>query len=219
MSGSKEGFNRLSGTYDLMLRITSGNAILRSQTTLLYTLPKLHRALIIGGGTGSFLIELLKQKEVDHITYLDFSEGMIAQAQKKLKKEFPESLSRIDFVCGTIDDLSIEKKYDAVFTNYFLDLFKEEELDHILTKTYSLLTTGGHWYLTDFAYPNQQLSGVQRVAYKGAHQLLYLFFKTICGISGRAIPDYKTKMAALKMKGITEQYFLKKLLWCGVYVK
>src|SRR6478752_4223935 len=103
---TRKGFDRLAPFYDLMLKVSSGNSILKSQTILLESLPPLNKVLILGGGTGSFLIELLEQKNISAIVYVDRSEKMILETKKKIENKSPQSYSKIQFVHGTIDDLA-----------------------------------------------------------------------------------------------------------------
>jgi len=214
---TRKGFDRLAPFYDLMLKVSSGNSILRSQTILLESLPPLNKVLILGGGTGSFLIELLEQKNISAIVYVDRSEKMISETKKKIKNKSPQSYSKIQFVHGTIDDLALEAFFDAVFTNYFLDLFHTEELKRILKKTHAHLHPQGYWYVTDFSHLKENHSGIRKLIYKSVHWLLYSFFRILCGISADTIPDIKAELENLRMKKLEERYTLSRLLWCGIY--
>lgn len=209
-----KGFDLLSGFYDLMLWSTSGNAILKSQTALLSCLPEIKTVLILGGGTGSFLVELLNRKNIESVTYADISAGMIKKTQNKIQKRIPEQLSKVKFICGEIDSIHHEENFDLVITNYFLDQFETEELGLLLDKIAGHLIHSGYWYVADFSF-SQKPSFIKKII----HQILYLFFRTICNITAKNVPDLKTEMKEIKLKLKAERYFLKGLLWCGVYSK
>lgn len=214
MASPSKGFTRLAPIYDLLLRLTSGNAIPGSQTALLKFLPKSKHALIIGGGTGTFLLEVLKMNLAEQITYLDISEGMIIESRKKVHAQFPEISPHIHFICGTIDQLSPEQHFDLIFTHYFLDLFEEKELETLLIQLYIRLHSQGLWHISDFA-PASSSS----MLYESIHSLLYAFFRSLCGISGQRIPDLKTKLQQQCMTLVEEKYFLNGFLWSGIWKK
>lgn len=210
MSNPRKGFDRLSRFYDLLLRMSSGAAIPRSQTALLPQMPNGKKALIVGGGTGTFLVELIKSGKTEDITYIDISEGMIRQSRKKV-----DTLNAsVKYICGTLEDLKPEERFDMIFTPYFLDLFEEKERVSIMKSIQAHLNPGGYWYVSDFAYPDQNLPGK---FYRLAHRILYLFFRTVCGISGQQLPDLKSELMAMNMKLVEEKYFLKRLLWAGLW--
>lgn len=67
--------------------------------------------LEIGCGTG-YLTQLLCEKfPKAAITAVDLSSGMIELAKEKVRED------RISFICGDIEELSIERHYDLIISN------------------------------------------------------------------------------------------------------
>ena len=65
-----------------------GNAIWRSQKYFIPTLSGFKNVLILGGGTGKILVELMKHKTGQHYFYVDLSDKMILKTKKRIQKQF-----------------------------------------------------------------------------------------------------------------------------------
>jgi tRNA (cmo5U34)-methyltransferase len=159
-------------------------------------------------------VELMKSGKAEKITYVDISEGMIQESRKKVKAKAPQTMAQVNFICGTLQDINPTEKFDLIFTPYFLDLFEEKERGSIMMRIQAHLNPEGYWYVSDFAYPDRNLLGK---AYRLVHRLLYFFFRTVCGISGQQLPNLKSELKAMNMRLVEEKYFLKRMLWAGLW--
>ena len=200
-------FSKLSSIYDALGSVAFCGALRRSQNYFLGELPRVENVLILGGGTGTFLVDLLKTGKVSSVDYVDVSPGMISRAKKKVRKAGFEEC--VNFVCGTEDDLP-DKKYDLICTNYFLDCFNDVELSSVLIKIKERLIGEGLLLCTDF-YLNEKSSFQE----KGLVKFLYLFFRTTCGLKVQQLPDFDDKLKIMKTEN--EKFFFFGLLRAALY--
>lgn len=202
-------FSILSSIYDFLGSIVFFGALHRSQVYFIDQLKKPDRALIIGGGTGRFLVDLLKSEKVKNITYVDISQGMIARAKKKVSALGKEN--QVEFICGGVDAVP-DRQYDLICTHYFLDCFEEEKLCLILSKLRGLLSKEGEWYFTDF-YLDESSSFI-KTKFVG---FLYFFFRILCGLKVKILPDFKKVFTDLELNCESEKYFFRGLLRTAIY--
>jgi ubiquinone/menaquinone biosynthesis C-methylase UbiE len=75
-------FDRIAPVYDRLADIVFGTAILDAQRTHLHALNDAREILILGGGTGRLLRDLLGQNAKSRVTYVEASQRMIELALK-----------------------------------------------------------------------------------------------------------------------------------------
>lgn len=202
-------FSRLAGIYDLLGLLTFCGALHRSQVYFLSSLHQCQRALIMGGGTGKFLIDLLKSGKVDKVTYVDISPGMIVKARRKVQSR--GLLSRVEFICGGIADIPAVK-FDLVCTHYFLDCFSEADLTKVFAKLKTCLAVQGLWHFSDF-YLDKYSSWYERKLLR----FLYGFFRVTCGLGVDSLADFSKFFDSYKLRIVQEKSFGGGLLRTAVY--
>lgn len=176
-----------------MVAITSFNEVTKSRIYCLKDLPKIQKALIIGGGTGNDLIALLKEGKVQEIVCMDKSEKMIATTQKKLdnfsqSKKHVHTSTSIKLLREAFEDHS-GKNYDLIICNYFLDLFTPTEVDFYIKKIKSILKKDGIFICTDFHLYN--FSGIKKIVFNILEFSLLRFFTLTSNLSVKKITDYQ----------------------------
>lgn len=211
----KKGFDFLSPFYDFLLYITSGNYIPRSQLLLADSFPDADKVLILGGGTGTFLADLLSLYKVKKVVYVDISPGMIRQSKKRLASN-QQFYEKVDFRTGSLDVIGKEEKFDFVITNYFLDVFPETELPTLISKLIQHLNEEGSWLVTDFHHGNKNYKNRM---FRVITSLLYLFFRVVCGIKCKKLPDIAKIMKNRKLHLEKEAFMVKGLLRTAIYRK
>jgi ubiquinone/menaquinone biosynthesis C-methylase UbiE len=195
MADVGRGFDRLAGIYDGLARLVYGKSIRRVQTEFLSEWPKNARVLIVGGGTGWFLEEVLKKAEPAAVTCLDISGKMLEKSQSRIAARQPQVASRVAYVQGTIRLLlpppenPVAKRYDVVVTHFYLDMFNGAELQQEIAALKKLLKPGGLWSLADFAYAGK---GLMRPVSRIMVGSMYLFFRIAAGINSKKLEDYPT---------------------------
>jgi ubiquinone/menaquinone biosynthesis C-methylase UbiE len=170
-------YDSIARFYDQLAKLAFGDQIIDSQVHFLRSVPDDSSVLILGGGTGWIVKELLKIKPGCRITFVDASAKMISLAKAK-----NDSLwANIAFVHGTEDDIP-EGHYDVVITNFFLDLFSPKELDIVLQKIKARLMFKVIWLVTDFQKPK---TFWQKIVLA----FMYRFFGLVTRLKNHRLPD------------------------------
>lgn len=181
------GFDRLAGLYDGMVRLVYGKSLKKAQLEALNYIPKGRTVLIIGGGTGWFLKELLLHCQPRKVLYVDLSEKMLIKSREAIAK-LPETLKdRVFFVQGGVEKLSDLPQHEVLVTHFFLDLW-QERLERVGDALEGILAAEGIWSQVDFFIPK---SGWKRWRAKVLIWLMYRFFRICCKIEARKLPDFE----------------------------
>ncbi len=193
-------FNKIAWFYDFLKKIVYGNSTIKAEQ---FFLPKIKRGdsvLIIGGGTGEILESIAEEITID---FVDASPNMISRAQKRKTK------ASVSFICGTKQDIPKEK-YDVVITNFFLDLFEDDELSQIVEDLKQHCSR--HWIVTDF-----QNAKSSKTIGKVLEWCMYRFFKLTTSIGAKRVADFDTLLKTKGMNVIASKSnyrgFVKTSLW------
>lgn len=212
----KRGFDLLSPFYDPLSFIFFGRSLWRSQA---YFLPRLERSknvLIIGGGTGRILEELLRLDTASKYYYLDLSKKMIKRAEERIKKRFPDKTACLTFHEGDISKLPADNSFDVVITPYVLDCVAEDELLAEMREIDARLERGGKWLFTDFQYSERPLT---ETISKALVKILYLFFRICCSVTNKSLPAFEEAFTLLGYQKADEKYFLGGMTVTRIYLK
>ncbi|MCR5886909.1 class I SAM-dependent methyltransferase [Hymenobacter sp. J193] len=194
------GFDRVAAFYDPLARLVFGRSLQRAQLRALAHLPSgAPHVLIIGGGTGWVLPELLRRCPGARVLYLEASGQMLQRAQATLHQHCPAHLSQVQFRVGTEAALQPQEQFDAVLTFFFLDLFDLPRLRPLLARLHQARRAGSPWLLADFAPPRTWWQ-------RGMLRLMYWFFGLTTGISGRQLPPIRAELARLGLHAGPPQY-------------
>jgi tRNA (cmo5U34)-methyltransferase len=188
--GSLNRYNPIAPFYDQLARLIFGTNIFQVQIHFFNCVPDNSQVLILGGGTGWIVEELLKLKPGCHVTFVDASSKMISIAKRKNSR----CLQNVTFIHGTQDDLP-EKMFDVVITNFFLDLFPTSSLNAALQKISNQLTERAIWLVSDFQSPKSLWQ-------KFMLALMYRFFSITTNLRNDRLPDW---VESMKMIGFYEE--------------
>ena len=125
---ARMNFDRLAPHYHWLEIIFAGGLMQRCRTTYLTRTKFCRRALLVGEGTGRFLVELLRWHPQIRITCIEPCEGMIKQMRQRIIREGLDD-SQINF--QQVDVLKWtppKEKFDLIVTNFFLDCFRAGQL-------------------------------------------------------------------------------------------
>lgn len=191
MPSQLDRFNWLAKYYDQLATIVFGKTLHKGQVTYLCEIPKGATILILGGGTGKVMQELLRINSVYQIWYVEASSTMIELAKRNITNESPQ---QIYFIHGTEDSIPVGIKFNAVITHFFLDLFSEPSLKVLVEKIYPSLAPDGVWLACDFISNGKWWQ-------KSTLRVMYLFFKLTCGIESRKLPpwEYQLRLGGLSL--------------------
>lgn len=179
------GFNRVAPVYDALQRMVFGNALIGSQRAFLDAIPDNSNVLILGGGSGETMKDLLNLRGGCHIWYVEASDVMISLAREQVQTH--EGL--VHFIHGTEASIPRDVVFDAAITGFFLDIFPDERVVTIGRAMSRHLRREGIWLITDFVDTG-----------KWWHRILlwtmYRFFRMTSGIESRSLPHWQTQVAA-----------------------
>jgi ubiquinone/menaquinone biosynthesis C-methylase UbiE len=171
-------FDNSAWFYDQLARLVYGRAMVNAQVYLLRHIPENSKVLIVGGGTGWILEEIIRiyPSGLD-ITYVEVSPNMMALSENR-----NIAGNTVVFINDAIEHVKLHNDFDIVLTPFLLDNFTEKNLDKIFDSIHSKLNENGLWLNTSF-----QLTGKwwQSVLLK----TMFVFFKVICGIEASKLPD------------------------------
>ena len=192
------GFDRVAWYYDALAALVFGPALRNTQRAALAGLPTgVPHMLMLGGGTGWALMEVLRRCPAATVLYLEASPRMLARARARLK---PSQLAQVEFRHGTQQALATGEVFDAVLTFFVLDCIAAPELPAALARLHAALRLGGRWLLADF-----------RPARRGWRRLLlatmFWFFRLTTRLRARELPDFAAALAALGLRGENKGQF------------
>lgn len=206
----RNDFDLVAPVYDNLAALVFGGAIRRAQLELLPELGDARSALILGGGTGWFLLELLGRSAVERVLYIEKSKAMLDRSRELISARAPHWLSRVDFRLGTEDSLTeADGPVDLVVTNFYLDLFNNLNCAGIIERLEGLLSPAGRWLFVDFHTPEL---GWERLAAKALFKLMYAFFVVTSRIEARKPPHYEPTFHRLGLRIASEQTFYRTMI-------
>ena len=138
----KKRFNNHAKTYDAYAGVqkSMANQLIDQLPTNFFN-QKI-AILEVGCGTGYLTQLLCKKFPKAAITAVDLSSGMIELAKKKIRED------RVSFICGDIEELSIEKHYDLIISNATFQWFNS--LHTTIKKLYKQLKPTGSLLFSTF---------------------------------------------------------------------
>ena len=144
-------FDLLAPHYRWMEKILAGEKLQRCRTAFLTDLADAQHILICGEGSGRFLEAFLKINRRGSVVCLDASRGMLDLSAKNISNA---DRSRVEFVQADILQWQPPNpNYDLIVTNFFLDCFREEQIDAIVGRLSKSASPQALWLLADFHQP------------------------------------------------------------------
>lgn len=117
---------------------------------------------------------------------VDASERMLAQARRELKVHNPGA-NHVEFIVADVFSWPPPSKaFDLIATNFFLDCFREEQVERIIRRLAAAAAPGASWLLADFQIPS---GGLKRIRSRLILWAMYAFFRTMTRLpANRLIP-------------------------------
>lgn len=200
-------FNGIAPVYDILSFLVFGRSIKKSQLCFLDQIPPTSKLLIVGGGSGAFLLPLLERRPNVSITYVELSEAMIRRCKERI-----ESISNphVEFVHADVHHyLSTfkneeETKFDVVITHFFLDVMNSAGLQSFTNNILNFITKDCMWLCSDFVL-NRDANYLKRAFVKS----MYLFFRVFSNLEGNRLLPFKVffKKAGFKQVDRISFYF------------
>lgn len=167
-------FDTLAPHYRWMESLLAGKKLHRCRTAFLDDLPTARNILLLGEGHGRSLVEYRRRFPHAHITCVDASARMLAQARRNLTRH-RMTADRIEFIhADVLDWPHPPASSDLIVTNFFLDCFRAEQVAQIVTRLATAATPEANWLLADFQVPG---AGWKRLRSRLIIGCLYMFFR------------------------------------------
>ena len=188
------GFDGVAWCYDALAGLVFGPALRRAQRAALAGLPAgAPHVLILGGGTGWVLTEVLQRCPRATVLYLEASPKMLARAQARLLRTRPAAAAQVEFRHGTQDALLATETFGAIVTFFVLDCIAEPDMDAALRRLHQARRPGAPWLLADF-----------RPAQRGwrwlLQRLMYAFFRLTTGLRAGELPHLRPRLGRLGLR-------------------
>ena len=200
----KNNFDHIAPVYDTLASIVFGNTLQQAQCAYLDRISPDAKVLIIGGGNGYILRQLLSVKPGVVVDYVEASQQMLKRSGSKI----PPGAS-VNFVHGTEGNIP-GNVYDCIITNFFLDVFSLTELRRVVFLLKGKLASNGQWLCTDFQSTN-------RWNHRALLWLMHRFFGMVSSLEAKELQNID---GSLQESGLTkqEQYFWKNgLVFSALY--
>jgi len=144
-------FSPVANFYDVLAQIVFGNKLQEAQAANLRYISDNSRILIIGGGSGWILQQVIQHTQHSTIVYLEASDSMLRKSEEKIINQ--NKNNKIEYRLGTEENIGGQETFDIIIANFFLDLFSPAYLIIILEKLNCALAPAGKWLITDFVQP------------------------------------------------------------------
>lgn len=206
------GFDRVATFYDPLSRLVYGPALLDAQQHALAAglPPGAPHLLVVGGGTGTVLLEILRLRPQATLVYLEASPLMLTKAQALLHRQHPTAAAQVKFQLGTEKALTGRQVFDGIITFFLLDLFEPLRLEQVVTQLNAVRRPAAPWLLADFAPP-------QTWWQRGLLAIMYRFFRLTTGIRGRELPPISAELARRGLQASKQKRFFGGMVEASVW--
>jgi len=138
-------YDRAAWFYEKSAKLFSTNQIRSSKRSQLKHIKPGDKVLYLGAGAGEDAV--MAARHGAKVTCIDISQGMLDQVQRKLDAE---NLSA-ELICQNAYDHDRAGYYDAVAANYFLNVFREQDMIKMLNFSVKFVRPGGRYLIADVA--------------------------------------------------------------------
>ena len=175
-------FNFVAPIYDLLASLVFGRTLRLAQVALLRHLPQHVSVLLLGGGSGWLLEQVLTQCQPTQVLYLDASERMLALTRHRIRKHPQREVVTLRH--GTEATLSANEQFAIILTPFVLDLFPAEILNRqLVPRIHKALAVNGYWLITDFVPTTVWW-------HRWLTSAMYRFFRLTAGVEARQLPNW-----------------------------
>ena len=209
------GFDNVAPFYDSLSRLVFGSALRQAQLEHLPAIPAGARVLLIGGGTGWLLEELLRLRPGSYVTYLEASPKMLQLARERLFQNSWMTDAAVTFRLGNEDALRRDEIFDVILTPFLLDLFPGQRLRHLTDRLHAALAPGGLWLFSDF-WPVHSPAPLWQLLLLKA---MYTFFGQLSGVQATSLPDFRQHFDRLQLQELEATTFYKGMIQAKLYRK
>ncbi len=204
-------FDLLAPHYRWMEALCAGGQVQRCRTALLAVIPVPQRVLVYGEGNGRFLVELCRRFPEARVTVVEASGVMIDLARERLRREGLTG-AQVEFIHA--DALAWQPPaaaFDLIVTCFFLDCFREDQLQKLMPVIAGAATTEAQWLIADFQIAP---GGLRRVWSRVIVGFLYAFFRCVTRLPAHELVNVEPWVTAAGFTRRGRREFALGLLFC-----
>lgn len=196
------GYTLLAPIYQFLSKLVFGNLLLKAQLHFLKqeelkSTNHFNNILIIGGGNGELLAEVLSEFPSCTICYVESSAKMNSLAKKRIPLA---DKNRVEFFEIDVFHWKNEQHFDAVLLPFFLDLFDLEKQHSLLRRVHHWLAPSGKLIVTDF---NNSEHRFQKLLIG----FMYFVFNALNAAETKKLPDFNSLLNSTDWKVKREVFF------------
>ncbi len=200
----------MSPIYERLTWLFTGGQNLAARFSQIDDMQAGQRVLYVGVGPGEEALEAARRGI--KVTCVDLSPGMVEIVRRRFEKAGLPG----EFVCADIMEYESDEPFDAVVSNFFLNIFSRPMMLRMLARLASLVRPGGDFVLADFAPPrgNIVLRARHRLYYRVANVSHWLV--GLCAL--HPIYTYADYYPQVGLKLQNTRYFRLSILGPGPWV-
>jgi ubiquinone/menaquinone biosynthesis C-methylase UbiE len=199
-------FDSVAPFYDTLCAMVFGRSMQRAQTLHLSAIASGAKVLVLGGGTGWLLDELIARNPTCQLWYIEASDKMLQRTRDRIK----EPANTIIYILGTEESVPENVTFDAVITHFYLDLFPPDTCRKVIRNIRSSVHPDSLWLVSDFTN-TRWWQGLMLFA-------MYKFFDVMgCGIEARSMPDWKSLLEENGFYEVRYQSFYRKFIRSSLF--
>lgn len=146
----KDRYKWMGHVYDLLSSLYSGRRIVHCKEAMLDRIKPDDAVLFAGVGHGREAIKAARLGA--RVTVVDLSETMLEKFRRGIADAtFKHPVRQLH---EDILKVPADEKFDMVFANFFLNVFKRDQMDAVVRHLADLTKPGGYVVVGDFAFPN-----------------------------------------------------------------
>ena len=138
-------YDRAAWFYEKSAKIYSTNQIRSSKRYQLNHIEPGQSVLYLGAGAGEDAV--MAARHGAKVTCIDISQGMLDQVQRALDKDGVSA----ELICINAYDFDRVGHYDVVAANYFLNVFRRDDMAKMMSHTAKFVRDGGKYLIADVA--------------------------------------------------------------------
>jgi ubiquinone/menaquinone biosynthesis C-methylase UbiE len=206
----------IARVYDRLASLVFGQHLRRAQVCFLDRISPHSRVLVLGGGSGWILEEILQASCPAYICYIDTSAEMIRLAEKKWQSlpAGQRKKASIQFVHGSEMAIPQGAEFDTILTFFVLDCYSTAACQPMMKTLSGRLKKDGSWLFADFRVDRHWHKKIWQLP---LISLMYLFFRLSCGLRANRLPDFDRLFASHGMRQTEIRYFLSAFIQSSVY--
>jgi ubiquinone/menaquinone biosynthesis C-methylase UbiE len=197
-------FDRVAWFYDKLARVVFGKAMYRAQTRFLEAIDNDSSVLVLGGGTGWLLTQLIRIRPRVRVVFIDTSKSMIERAKRAVGDG-----GNVTFIDGDEGKIPPESTFDAIITHFYLDLFDEASCANVCELIKNVSRPKSIWLACDFV----EVAPWHRAFVRA----MYLFFRLFAGVKMIKLPEWRMAVERTGFAIVDSASYFRGLIFSGKY--